>query len=212
MELDELKNLLNQKLSTDHLYLSEDDIASMLTKKANSVLSKIKKSIWFEIFSCILIIIGFGYLGIFSKYTSLNIYFSTFTLIFFIFTFVLIYLLKKINQFDEGIGSIKSNLLSIIKLLEEFIKRYFQFTMALIPICFVFAFFLGYNQKEPVPELDALMNKKQLSKSVLIGITAGYIFLFSIAIYYFTKWYLKKLYGNYVNQLKVYIAELKEPA
>ncbi len=210
MELDELKNLLNQKLSTDHLYHSEADIASMLSKKANSVLSKIKKSIWFEIFSCVIIIIGFGYLGIFSKYSSLNIYFSTFTLLFFIFTFVLVYLLKKINQFDEGAGSIKTNLQSIVKLLEEFIKRYFQFTMALIPICFVFAFFLGLYQKESAPELDALLGKKQLSKSVLIGITIGYLSLFSIAIYYFTKWYLKKLYGNYVSELKVYIAELKE--
>ncbi|MDP1843603.1 MAG: hypothetical protein Q8K64_09305 [Sediminibacterium sp.] len=211
MELDDLKTLLNQKLSTDHLYLSEADIATMLTKKANSVLSKIKKSIWFEIFSCIIIIIGFGYLGIFSKYSSLNIYFSTFTLMFFIFTFVLIYLLKKINQFDEGIGSIKTNLQSIVNLLEEFIKRYFQFTMALIPICFVFAFLLGFYQKEPVPELDALVGKKQISKSLLIGFAVGYLSFFAIASYKFTKWYLKKLYGNYVNELKVYIAELKDP-
>lgn len=210
MELDDLKTLLNQKLSTDHLNILEADIASMLCKKANSVLSNIKKSIWFEIFSCIIIIIGFGYLGIFSKYSSLNIYFSTFTLVFFIFTFLLVYLLKKINQFDEGIGSIKTNLQSIVKLLEEFIKRYFQFTMALIPICLVFAFFLGLSQKESVPVLDTLLGKKHLSKSVLIGITIGYLTFFSIAIYYFTKWYLKKLYGNYVNQLKVYLAELND--
>jgi hypothetical protein len=32
----------------------------------------------------------------------------------------------------------------------------------------------------------------------------------TVGIYYFTKWYLKKLYGNYVNELKIYINELKE--
>ena len=50
MELDEFKDILNQQLATDHLYRSEADIAALLRKKAHSIIVKIKKSLWFEIF------------------------------------------------------------------------------------------------------------------------------------------------------------------
>ena len=209
MELDDLKTSLNQKLETEHLYLSENDIAAMLTKKANSALGKIRKSLWFEIYSCIVFLIGFGYIAISSRYTSMNIYFGSFTLLCIPFTVLLAYLLKKTDNVAEGTQSIKDNLQSIITILDEFIKRYFQFTMALIPICFVFAFYLGVNEKEAIPELDNLIDKKSLSKNVVIAILVVYLFGSGLGMYYFTKWYLKKLYGNYVAELKVYINELK---
>jgi hypothetical protein len=37
-----------------------------------------------------------------------------------------------------------------------------------------------------------------------------YMIVLAISVYYFTKWYLKKLYGNYLNELKQYIAELDQ--
>jgi hypothetical protein len=210
MELDEFKEILNQQLATDHLYRSEADIAELLTKKANSVIGKIRKSLWFEIFSCILIVMVFGYLGFYSKYTSMNIYFSVFTILFIPFTVILLYLLKKINQLNTNNLSIKNNLQSIVQILEEFMKRYFQFTMALIPICFVFAFLLGYNEKQPIDSIDHLIAKYKPSISLITIFTFVYMTSLTVGIYYFTKWYLKKLYGNYVNELKIYINELKE--
>ncbi len=209
MELDEIKDLLNQKLETNHLYRSEADFAALLTKKANSVLVKIQKSLWFEIISAIVITIAFALIAFTSKYQSIQIYFSVFTLVFIPFTIVFVFLLRKTSTIDNNLP-VKSNLQSIVNILEEFMKRYFQFTMALIPICFVFALFLGFNQKEPVPELDALLGKKQLSTSMLIGFSVGYIISGSFGIFFFTKWYLRKLYGKYVDELKNYIKELND--
>jgi hypothetical protein len=207
MELDEFKNILNQQLATDHLYRSEADIAALLRKKAHSIIVKIKKSLWFEIFSCIVIILLFGYLGLSSKYSSINIYFSIFSIVFII---ILFYLLKKINRLNTNNLSVKNNLQSIVSILEEFMKRYFQFTMALIPICFVFAFFLGYNEKQPIEPIDEIILKYKPSYSFITIFTVVYMTSLTVGIYYFTKWYLKKLYGNYVNELKIYINELKE--
>jgi hypothetical protein len=210
MELDEFKDILNQQLATDHLYRSEADIAALLRKKAHSIIVKIKKSLWFEIFSCIVIMLLFGYLGLSSKYSSMNIYFSAFTLVFVPFTIILFYLLKKINRLNTNSLSVKNNLQSIVSILEEFMKRYFQFTMVLIPICFVFAFFLGYTEKQPIEPIDQIILKYKPSYSFITIFTFVYMTSLTAGIYYFTKWYLKKLYGNYVNELKIYINELKE--
>lgn len=210
MELDEFKDILNQQLATDHLYRSEADIAALLRKKAHSIIVKIKKSLWFEIFSCIVIMLLFGYLGLSCKYSSMNIYFSAFTLVFVPFTIILFYLLKKINRLNTNSLSVKNNLQSIVSILEEFMKRYFQFTMVLIPICFVFAFFLGYTEKQPIEPIDQIILKYKPSYSFITIFTFVYMTSLTVGIYYFTKWYLKKLYGNYVNELKIYINELKE--
>lgn len=210
MELDEFKDILNQQMETDHLYRSEADIAELLTRKANSILGKIRKNLWFEIISCILITILFGYLGFTSNYSSINIHFSVFTIVFLPFTIILFYLLKKTNQINSNNLSVKYNLQSIVQVLEEFMKRYFQFTMALIPICFSFAFFLGYNEKYPIDSIDQIMLKYKPSVTLIGILTIIYMAALTVGIYYFTKWYLKKLYGNYVDELKIYINELKE--
>jgi hypothetical protein len=140
----------------------------------------------------------------------MNIYFSAFTLVFVPFTIILFYLLKKINRLNTNSLSVKNNLQSIVSILEEFMKRYFQFTMVLIPICFVFAFFLGYTEKQPIEPIDQIILKYKPSYSFITIFTFVYMTSLTVGIYYFTKWYLKKLYGNYVNELKIYINELKE--
>jgi len=207
MELDEIKDLLNKKLETDHLHRSDADFASLLTKKANSVLIKIRKSLWFEIISAIVITIAFALIAFTSKYNSIQIYFSVFTLVFIPFTIVFIFLLKKTSTIDSNLP-VKSNLQSIVNILEEFTKRYYQFTMALIPICFIFSFALGYTEKEPVEFLDTVIGKYKPSISWILIFTFLYVIALTVGVSYFTKWYLKKLYGKYVDELKNYINEL----
>ncbi len=209
MELDELKYQLNHKLSTDHTGRSESDIASLLNKRAMSVTEKLRKSILFEIYSCIIVFIGFGYISIAIKLHSVRIYFSVFTLFTFAFMLVLIYLLRRIKILSSTTLPVKGNLQTIVVIIEEFTKRYFQFSMALVPICFVFAFWLGYTEKYPLEEIDRLV--KHVSPSWKLFLFAGvYMLLLAVGVYWFTRWYLKKLYGKYIIQLKACIDELKE--
>lgn len=215
MELDEIKDLLNQKLEIDNLHRSEADFATLLTKKAKSVLVKIQKSLWFEIISAILITVAFALIAALSKYRSIQIYFSVFTLVFIQFTIVFIFLLKKTSKIDNNLP-IKTNLQSIVNILEEFMKRYFQFTMALIPICFIFSFALIYSEKEPIHFLDSFINNFSFMNNFrpsffgILIVASIYIIALTIGAFCFTKWYLKKLYGKYVDELKNYIIELND--
>lgn len=210
MELDELKIQLKQKLDEARGQKSPADIAILLTRKTQSILHKLKKSLWFEIAFCILTIIGFAYIGITSKHHSFNIYFSVFSFLFLAFLIVLFYLLKKITQLANTNMPVKENLIGIHATLKEFTKRYFQFSMSLIPICIFFSGYLGYQDGkngDSFEEFDKLNSLFTNTKQIIIFLVV-YMLVLAIGIYYFTKWYLKKLYGKYLDELQKCINEL----
>lgn len=210
MELDDLKGLINQKLMEGSPKMTEGNFTELLKGEASSVISKIKKSLWFEIACCALVVPLFIGIAFFSSHSSMKIYFGLFGVIFIPFTLIFFYLLRKINEFDQSVLPIKQNLHQLIKMLEDFTHRYFQFNMALLPICFLFALFLGYNEKEPIAILDNLISKLKVTKSIYIGFIIGYCIAMVVGLIYLTKWYIRKLYGKYIEQLKLLLAELKE--
>jgi hypothetical protein len=71
---------------------------------------------------------------------------------------------------------------------------------------------LGYTEKKPIIELDQFIYKYKPSSGIAISILIAYFGGLTFCTYYFIKWYLKKLYGNYIIELKKYIAELKDAA
>ena len=93
MELDELKYQLKHKLATDHAGRSEADIVTLLSKKTNSVIAKLMNSLWYEIISCIVIILAFLLIVLLIKNDSIRIYFSVFILL--STAFLLLYILLK---------------------------------------------------------------------------------------------------------------------
>jgi SpoVK/Ycf46/Vps4 family AAA+-type ATPase len=210
MELDELKNKLNKQLETDHLQRTEADIAALLKKKAHSALSKIRRSLWFEItfsvaFTALLIYVAFA-----SKYQSLRIYSASFSVIMLLITGVLFFLLKKINLAGSSNLPIRENLQNIVVLMDEFIRRYFQFCIFLLPVCIIFSASLQLHEKESIVEMDAFFRKIRPQQSYKLLVILLYMVGSFAGLYYLTKWYLKKLYGNFVAQLKDYIRELEE--
>ncbi len=210
MELDELKDQLKNKLASDHAGRSDGDIAGFLNKKAGSVVEKLKRSLWIEILFGILVVIVFGYLGFFSNYRSFRIYFSVFTVLCGAFIVLLVYLLRRTTRLGATSLPVKSNLQSIVNIIEEFVKRYFQFSMALIPICFIFSFLLGYYDPKPIPQVEKMAKGFFTERWEVVSFLLIYMIALSVGLYYFNKWYLRKLYGNYVNQLKECIRELGE--
>jgi hypothetical protein len=217
MDLDQLKTELKTKLATDHINRSDADIEQLLKNKTSSFIDKIKKSLWFEIIFGFILNLGFVYAAFDASMRSMRIYFGVFSVLMFLFLFFLIYLLLRTNKIKTTDQTIKKNLESYIQLIEEFIKRYLQFTMALIPICLVFAGYLGYsdghsdaamNAYSSGYNLGAKMNSTQFSVFIISFIT--FTGLGAYGMYHFTQWYLRKLYGNYLNELKKCMSELQD--
>jgi hypothetical protein len=207
MELDELKSQLKNKLASDHAGRSDTDIAVLLNKRTNSVIGKLKRSLLKEILISTGIVILFICIGIFSSYSSLRIYFSVFAVVCGVLILPLIYIFRRTTHLSSTALPIKSNLQTIVSIMEEMIKRYFQFTMAMIPISIIFSLLLITNDGTISPRFAKAFFS--VSWQVFIFMTVyGTVSL--VAIYYFTKWYLRKMYGKYVTQLKECINELSE--
>jgi hypothetical protein len=210
MELDELKYQLKNKLATDHTGMSDTDIAAMLTKKTASTTGKLKKSLWFEIISGSVAVLAMAYVCLVTPYHTIRIYFSVFAVLFIALIILLVYLLRRVSRLSASTLPVKSNLQTIVKVIEEFTTRYFQFTLALIPICFVFVFILSNNENLRIPAFDHFAKTPFDTAWKVIAFLVIYFTILTVGIWYFTKWYLRKLYGIYVAQLKECISELGE--
>ncbi|MEA3426189.1 MAG: hypothetical protein U9R46_08075 [Bacteroidota bacterium] len=210
MELDELKSLINQKLTTAHAGRSGDDIAQILTRKTVSVIDKLKRSLWIEILCCIGAILLFAYFGFAGDNHAYQVYFSAFTVLTTIFLVIVIYLLKRTQQLSATALPVKSNLQTIVNIIETFMKRYFQFTMGLMPACCVFALLLIYHDHGSIPDAGTIFGTYFKSSWQMVLFLVVYAGALATGIYYFTRWYLKRLYGRYVEQLKQCIRELEE--
>ncbi len=212
MELDELKIQLQQKLNTADTQKSDADIHILLKKKTQSIIDKIKSSLLFEIVFSILFIAAFGYVALAAKHTSFRIYFSVFAVAGLLFLPVQYFLLQKIKRLSNTILPVKQNLITIHTTIKEFVRRCFQFTMALIPICILFSGYLGYQDGKHGETIDGFDKFSHLfgsNKQVVIFLVV-YLILFTIGVYYFTKWYLNKLYGRYLLQLQKCIDDFEE--
>ena len=206
MELNELKILFKEKFDVQQPPKSVEEISLLMGKKTQSIVSKLKRSLRIELIACIVLTIACTAVAVFAPFSALRIYFSVCAAICFLFLPLLWFLLKRTTRLSSSILPVKSNLESIVKILREYMKRYFQITMALIPIMFVLVLFLSFNGSTNLKEDFFIL---AASTKQLVFMIAWTI-VFGIAIYYFTKWYLKKLYGNYLNELQGLIKELGE--
>jgi hypothetical protein len=210
MELDELKNQLKNKLASDHAGRSDGDIASLLNRRTGSIIDRLKRNLKIEILFSILFLLIFCYFGFFGWNQPLRIYFSVFTVLCAPFILVLFYLLRRTTRLTGTALPVKKNLQEIVKLTEEFVKRYFLFTMALLPICFILSLLLVYNDSNTISQIEKKATDFFTEKGRGIVWLAVYFVILSTVAYYFTKWYLRKMYGKYINQLKECIRELSD--
>lgn len=198
MELDELKHELNVKLTGASGQRSATEIASLLKHDALSVVQKLKRSLVAELVVSILFLCLCCYMIFFNDYWIYFMFFTTFSIIGLAFTLVLYVLLKKTNSLTTD-GNVKHNLEQLVAVLDEYVRRYLQLTLILLPICFVFGVWLSYNDDEQVLMPLAWDRIIYLFLAMMI-LAAG--------VFYFTKWYLEQLYGTYLAQLKDLLKEI----
>lgn len=213
MELDELKQQLKQKLNETSTPKTDVDFASLLTKKRTSVLHKLKRSLLIELWICVAFTLLFTYIGLFNKHHSIRVYFSVFSVVCLLFFIVLVLLYKRVQKNNIPELTVKDNLVCIHSIIKEYTKRNFQLTMAMLPVCLLFAGYLGYEDGKTAiangtDDFSRFHSFFTSSKQVII-FSVIYIVALTVGTYYFTKWYLQKLYGTYLVELQICIKELE---
>ena len=209
MNIEELKSIwqIHTKETIAVQRVDVDKIRQLAKGKANHALDAFSRNILFDIgFLCLFLIIGFVAMFFYQHNIVTTIILVT-TLIFLPFFFIFIKKYYQIQKIQLQTNTLYENLNSIIKNLKNYTKNYFWATMILTIATVPIAALISLNPTNGAnPFTTMASNDLQLFimgySLIMIALVAGN--------YFFTSWYLKKMYGNYINELEGCLTELDE--
>jgi len=203
MELDDLKSIWKQN-KAGFAPKKEEEIASMIKGRSNSIISKLKRSVWFELIFTIVCGVGLGIYALTLESGALM--WTTISLLI-LFVSYLFYYVKKLillNQFDPATENLKNGLHHLLERLTTYLKFYKRSFAILYPVYFCLGMLFGALEHG---EMDIFLQKISQTKTLFYVILFAVLFFFCSV--WLTNWYLKKLYGNHLNKLNELLKELE---
>jgi hypothetical protein len=202
MELDDLKKIWQENRG-QFLPKQEAELISMMRGNSTSIVEKLKKSVWFELVFTAVAGIALLVYAVMLPSGALK-----FTSISFLFVFVgySLYYIKKIlllNRFNPVEGNLRESLGKLILNLESHLTFYKQSYTILYPVFFLLGLLFVAVESGADRFLERLSEPKVILSLVLMG--AALLFLST----WFASWYLKKLYGNYLDNLRSVLTDLQ---
>jgi uncharacterized membrane protein len=210
MELDDLKLLLNTSID-GATKKSENEILVLLSANTKSLVSKLKRSIWIEIILTIACCILFSVFVFFSRYWAVRAYFSVSVIICIPFILVLILILQRIKILSYTDLTVKQNVEQIHAILKYYIKKANIATFFLLFFCLLYSFIVSYLEtKNNIHGIILFGFKKSAFSLPFILFVIIYTIGLFTGMYYFSKWYFHKLYGQYLAELEICIKDLDD--
>ena len=203
MELEELKYLFIEHSSKAPNKSSPETIAAMLKRRSASQTAALKKNLLIELVIAVL----FSFFPVYILTSYPGIYTRGMAILFLLtaaaFGAKIIMLLSAIHRYERTSFAIKQRLRLLIDILNRSARLYVQSTIVAFPLLFAVAALLVYldNQNK-----DTLRFVATGTDAVMIYVVSS--LLWCVAMYFFTQWYVKKLYGNHINQLQSHLNEM----
>ena len=207
MELDELKNYLNRQLEEQSPLQSSEEISAILRNKSIGIVDRIRRSLWIEFVISLLAVMVVLYAKYLGGNYVMQIFFNIFLGITLLFLPIFIWLIRSTYQLSPELSSVKTNLTRLHLLIDRFTRFYFIFTMAIfLPVIF-YSLIAAVYERSNQSLVESLQFYMQLPAIplLLIGL---YILGFGIFLYFFARWYIRLLYGKYLDKLKDLLTEL----
>jgi hypothetical protein len=201
MELDELKNIWNKNTEGFQIK-NEAQLTSMLKGNSRSIVDKLKRSVWFElIFTLVTGILLLIYTLMLPsgalKWTIVSI-----LVLFVVYSFYYVKKLLLLSSFNAGNDNLRDSLEKLTDRLSSYLRFYQSSYAILYPVYFGLALLFVALEIGSERFYDKISDPKWVLYLIAVAL---FFFLMSM---FFTKWYLKKLYGNHVEKLKSLLREL----
>jgi hypothetical protein len=174
----------------------------MLKGTSQSIIAKLKRSVWFEIiFTAVggiaLLAYAFSLENGALKWTSVSILV--------LFAAYSLYYIKKLlllNSFDPGTENLKVSIEQLTISLTSYLKFYKRSYALLYPLYFCLGLFFALLERGS----DEFIRIIAAPEIILYLIALPILFFFAST--WLTNWYLKKLYGNLLDKLKELLKDL----
>jgi hypothetical protein len=198
MELDNLKEAWKGH-TVKNAADSNEEILSMLHKKSQRPIAKMKRNLFRELIAVIVLYTGsIIYYMIADQGKFWEIALMLF-LIGVVFLFFYYRKNKLLNEMECVACEVKSNLQRQVSTLEKYVRFYYLAGMILTPLAFFTAgFFVLYK----APGVT-------MSSNFYIWFFGSGVVM-TIILYFVNKWYVNKLYGQHVKKLKELLNQMEE--
>jgi len=204
MELDDFKTILKTTLEARAPSHSATRLEQSIHHRTVSILDKIRRNIVWEMLVCLLFVPLCIWAWQRYPFLYTRLFYVLVTFICLLFAGYLLRLYKKIRFYEKADLAVKERLVQIIDILQRFTRLYYRFSMGVLPVAFVLGLITGYLDvmHQPLLARDFRWTKGLF---VYIGLFAGW----SLLMYVFAKWYIRKLYGNYLSVIRMQLEELE---
>lgn len=199
-ELDDLKSIWKKQEGFERK--GEAEIAQMLSGKSNTLITRLKRNVWFELIFTLLCMVGLGGYALTLDGGALV---WTIVVLLGLFSVYIAYYVKKLillNQYNQSAENLRTNLTNLLARLDSYMTFYKRSYTFLYPFFFALGIIFGLLESGT----DRFMEKFQSPLYTISLIVLSIVFM--IGIYTITNWYMKKLYGNHIEKLKSLLAEL----
>jgi uncharacterized membrane protein YfcA len=200
-ELDDLKSIWKQQKGFEPK--DEAELARMIKGGSNTLVSKLKRSVWFELIFTALCLTVLGAYSLTLKPGALMWTIHALLVLLFVYSFYYIKKIILLNQYNPADENIKDNLRHLVEKLDAYMKFYKRSYAVLYPVFFVLGILFGALETG----LDRFIHK--FENPVYSASFVVLTLIFMVGVYTITNWYLKKLYGNHIEKLKSLLAELQ---
>jgi uncharacterized membrane protein len=200
MELEDLKSIWKKQPPVESK--QDEEIALMLQGKSKSIISKLKRSVWFELIFTIVCGIALGIYGLTIESGALMWTIVSLLVLLISYLFYYVKKLMLLNRFDPA-GNLKENLTQILDRLTTYLTFYKRSYAILYPVYFLLGLLFGAIERGLDDFIDHVTQPRTLLIVVGLGVT------FFILSFWITNWYLKKLYGNNIEKLKSLLNDLE---
>ena len=203
MELDNLKHLWRDLKEDNHVD-EDEQILKILHKKSQSPIAKMKRNLFIELIAVIILYafpIWYFFQTSEGRYIEISIGLSVVAILF------TIYFYKKnklLGEMQCVTCEVRSNLQRQLKTLEKYVWLYFVGGIVLTPIAYFVPGFLVI-MKYPGRDVSAEFTS---SAAYIIFIVIG--LTITVGNYFFSRWYIRKLYGQHINRLKDLLLQTEE--
>ncbi|ULQ57528.1 hypothetical protein KJS94_04855 [Flavihumibacter rivuli] len=203
MELDDLKNKLKDKLAAS--CERKEDLLAIIHGRSGQTIGRLKRSLAFEISISIL----FAILTLLLMVTTDNPNVRELSGFLFIYCLGFVVYMWRVWVQVRRSGSIYSSSMldatrKIHDTLSQYVKVCFLFSMLAVPVVWVIMIRFGMKEAK-VEKGDPFIFFRQVKFQILLA----WLIVWSLFVYFLSRWYLRKLYGNHLDDLRDQIRELE---
>jgi hypothetical protein len=209
MNIDELKSIwqIHTTETIDNQRVNSSEIRQLAKGKANHALDAFSQNILFDIgFLCLFLMVGFLAMFVYQHHMITTIVLTT-SFIFLPLFFIFIKQYNQVRKVQLQTNTLYENLNSIIKNLKKYTKNYFWATMILTVATVPIAALVSLN---PTGNYNPFTTMANSDLQLFVFVYSLIIIALVVGNYFFTNWYLKKMYGNYIQELEICLTELDE--